>query len=603
MERDRPALRARGPGPILGCWAAIGWTLAAVAGCSGGKYEVVVRFEPESLASTVDRVEVTLIPDCGSQLLGEGPLSALSQVEIDRRSGSGSLPPAPAGTYGLYVRGWIGCNVAAAGCDEVTLEAGGSGRLVAVARTLAGHGCDPGSACMGDRCVRLDAGPLPDGSMPDGGSPDGGPDAGPPCSGDPPACDGDTLLTCEGGFFVRTVCALGCIDAPAACARLLPSNVGDRVGLDEGTADVIVGTGGSETVVFDTDDGSVTAWPGAPGMGTPTVLRAAGAPRESGGIVFEALSQSTGPELAVFAVGSLDVRRGATAAGVGTRPLVLLVATEVDISGTLTVAATSSDPGPGGFPGGAAESDPSAPGMGPGGGRPGRNGTGTDDSGGAGGSFGSRGGRGGDAPTITGGDSRPTYGDPTLQPLVGGSGGAGGGPPTAGGGNGGGAVQISAGGQIRVAPDGMIDACGSGGPAGPYAMAATGGGGGGAGSGGAILLEAPTVMLQGAIGANGGSGGQGAVGMMLPGTDGAAGSPTDVPAPGSPTSMLGGGGGDGSDAAGDAADGLPAEEGGGGGGGAGRIRINTAAGAEGFADGVTPTVASGLATVGTAARM
>jgi hypothetical protein len=75
-----------------------------------------------------------------------------------------------------------------------------------------------------------------------------------------------------------------------------------------------------------------------------------------------------------------------------------------------------------------------------------------------------------------------------------------------------------------------------------------------------------------------------------------------VPALGVPTSGTGGGGGNGSNQAGATTAGGNAQEGGGGGGGAGRIRVNTATGSETFPNGLSPTMASGLATVGTVQR-
>ena len=127
------------------------------------------------------------------------------------------------------------------------------------------------------------------------------------------------------------------------------------------------------------------------------------------------------------------------------------------------------------------------------------------------------------------------------------------------------------------------------------------GGGGGGGSGGAILLEAPTIELRGAIGANGGAGGAGqpcmggsfVEGRPEPGlADRAPALGGDVVEP-----DCGVAGGNGSDPAGVAADGVTrtaggSGRGGGGGGGAGRIVILTETPAGELAVGLLPAPAS-----------
>jgi hypothetical protein len=117
--------------------------------------------------------------------------------------------------------------------------------------------------------------------------------------------------------------------------------------------------------------------------------------------------------------------------------------------------------------------------------------------GGAGGSFATKGGTGGGGTTAA-----ATYGDATLIPLLGGMTGQGGGNA---GGGGGGALQITAGTRIEVL--GNIFAGGGGGISGSSSYSYSGGGGGG--SGGAILLEAPKVVMTGVLNANGAGGGGG----------------------------------------------------------------------------------------------
>jgi hypothetical protein len=85
-----------------------------------------------------------------------------------------------------------------------------------------------------------------------------------------------------------------------------------------------------------------------------------------------------------------------------------------------------------------------------------------------------------------------TFGAQTLIPLVGGETAPNGGSSS---GAGGGGFQISANGAIDITQAGVINAGGAGGTN-------TGGG-----AGGAILLEAPSVTVEGVVAANGGAGG------------------------------------------------------------------------------------------------
>ena len=257
----------------------------------------------------------------------------------------------------------------------------------------------------------------------------------------------------------------------------------------------------------------------------------------------------------LYVLQSLTIDPSATLTLSGPRAIIIAASGAVAVHGLLSVAASAQTAGPGGY----------SPGANPGPGV-GANGNSTAYAGYAsgGGSFCGVGGKGASLqpPDSPGGK---TYGNQTLTPLLGGS--AGGWPCGTDGAAGGGAIQVASGPSITIGAQGAISAGGGGGGS------CNGSGGG---SGGAILLEAPTVTLFGALAANGGSG---AVNNGASYT-GSNATPNDQPAPGHP-----GSGGDGS--AGkviNGADGLTftPESGppfyGAGGGGAGYIRINTASG-------------------------
>jgi hypothetical protein len=405
-----------------------------------------------------------------------------------------------------------------------------------------------------------------------------------PVDGKPPS-DGEQTLPTDG----------------ATVQSYIASNVGERVPFDRGEADVVVGGENLPIWVFNTEDGSITAYDKRDTAAADRdIIRKAGPEGNDTGIAFASQILSGGEPVGVFNMNRLEVPEGAQLVGVGGPALILMSRTDIVIDGKVIVRADylgTRYPGPGGAPGGLAAG---VAGSGPGAGQPATVCSDQDTGGGGGGSFGGKGGRGGQARDELAGGAGPTYGNPSLEPLVGGSGGGSGadcrGADRIGyGGNGGGAVQLSAGERIRVGVTGLVDASGGGGQGGTERFASAGGGGGG--SGGAILLEAPTVELAGVVGANGGAGGQGGVNAGG-GTDGAPGKATTPGVSGPPTENGHGGGGAGSGADGQAEaapDGT--EGGGGGGGGGGRIRINTASG-DGTFTGVVPSMDSGLTTVG-----
>jgi hypothetical protein len=224
----------------------------------------------------------------------------------------------------------------------------------------------------------------------------------------------------------------------------------------------------------------------------------------------------------------------------------------------------------------------------------GENAAGTETSAGGGGGFCGAGGAGAPNGVGLGGQ---TYGTPSLVPLVGGSGGGGqaissitpdGAPLSAPGGG----LQITSFTSIVVGASGGINANGGPGGSNQYAL------GGGGGSGGAILLEAPTVTIQGVLSANGGSAGDGQnIGAFdvfpsvaaAPGADGIGGdgsfgtSPAGAPGASGPVVQS-----------------VPNF--GGGGGGSGRIRLNTASGSASVSLGIiSPSTASACFSEGTLA--
>ncbi|MCS6800170.1 MAG: hypothetical protein NZ898_16890 [Myxococcota bacterium] len=442
---------------------------------------------------------------------------------------------------------------------------------------------------------------------------DVGIDGGPSC---PAAswCDGDQLVRCASGVETRQSCPLGCMvetGGRATCARLVPSNVGDRVEWTAASFDLDTAAWATtgKSIVFETDTGRIRVCD-APnvydGVGC-SLVREAGTGCSMSPCYFQLSPTGTpGSELGVFAMRSLRVASGTVLTGVGMRALVLLVAGDATIEGRIEVGGGRDPndrqrPGPGGFAGGGNGTR----GGGPGGGAPGAPRGSYEDGGGGGGSFGGLGGRGGNVGmgSETGGPAGMTYGATSLVPLVGGSGGGGGARNGAGsgfGGGGGGALQISAGGQIEVTTGACINAGGGGGGGG-----GNGGSGGGGGSGGAVLLEAREVSVSGTLAANGGAGGQGTREWSSASGNGASGRAGDcspIPAPGTMDEMSGAGGGAGSGLMGMGVSGSGARtNGGGGGGGGGRIRINTLSGSVEIDDTtlLSPNAASGLFTTGT----
>jgi hypothetical protein len=390
---------------------------------------------------------------------------------------------------------------------------------------------------------------------------------------DAPVCT-DTSTTCVSPTTLRdcvkdknavdTPCPWGCLEATGShCGKLQPAggvlsavDLGKDATLQDGMATIPTGMTGE----INTDDGSITN------------LRAAGMGAISG-IEFQ-IRQVGGREFGVFRVGKLDLEGSWTVKG--TRALVIAAQGDVLLHGQLDVRGDcqGGNPGPGGTAG--APDDAAEPGGGNGGSD--NNG---DTSGGGGGGYGASGGNGGRVGnTGNGPGSGASWGDDVISALVGGGGGGGGGGTGGVGGGGGGAVQIAANGNVAIrllaAPSG-INAGGCGGKGGTDA-------GGGGGAGGTILIEAPTLELDGTyLVVNGGSGGGG--NNTTTSGNGASGSWSASRA--SAGNASGGGNGDGGQggAAGtnsrqgqnghDASTGGGNNHAGGGGGGVGRILVNT----------------------------
>jgi hypothetical protein len=266
----------------------------------------------------------------------------------------------------------------------------------------------------------------------------------------------------------------------------------------------------------------------------------------------------------VVAAAGLTVASGAVVTAQGSKPLVLLSTSTLDMLGDIDVS--SHHAGSQLVGAGANPSEPCSFATSPT--------TATSAGGGYGGSFGSRGGDGSAIPGSSVGAGlagSASSGFPTV--LRGGCRGGDGAVsdgPSASGGSGGGAVGVIA---MQVRINGKINASGGGGRGAPVSQS----GGGGGGSGGMIFVDsqiAPSFGAKAKLWANGGSGAQAGI-PVSPGIDGSESIAPDVAAPGTNQTSGGSNGGDGSLGAGPGKNGLDdgsiASGGSGGGGGAGFI--------------------------------
>ena len=366
-------------------------------------------------------------------------------------------------------------------------------------------------------------------------------------------CQGSALVDCDTGM--STTCALGCTSD--RCASLVPSN-GATTG-DTGTGDLAI----VHDSTLDTSNGAITE------DGTGTVIRAAGEGESANGLNL----RLAGTDRAIVGAKDFTIANGATLHVVGPRALIVVASHDIDIQGVLDASAGLSscaltNVGQCGGPAGGNGGSPSSDGSGCAPGASGSHNSG-DETGGGGGGFGGAGANGGNGNNPGGAGGTGTCSSAAIVPIIGGSGGGGGSSGGVGGG-GGGALQLTALDSIIIhnPPSGVraqIRANGAGGTGGVFSV-----GGGGAGSGGAILLEAPTVSLDGAtIVANGGGGGAGNGGSS--GNPGALDTSQAIGGTGGRAGGLGGA------KAGDATPGFGGGDGtGGGGGGVGRIYISAA---------------------------
>ena len=260
-------------------------------------------------------------------------------------------------------------------------------------------------------------------------------------------------------------------------------------------------------------------------------------------------------------VAGSSVTIAATLRAIGAKPLVIVSASTLMVSGTIDVSSKRGMPGGAGrnFAGCVDGTDPG------------------DSGGGQGGSFRGPGGNGGTGGQGPGGMASPAVDVTMLRGgCDGGDGGDGDeadGAATAGdGGDGGGAVSLVA--RMSISLGGAIHASGAAGSGG----ISDSGGGGGGGSGGMVVLDAPAITIAtGAIVvAQGAGGGEGA---SLGATSGAPGFEPTVPgvfaAGGGGATTTGGDGGAGGVTAGGSSGPAAGAGGGGGGGGTGAVRATS----------------------------
>jgi hypothetical protein len=422
-------------------------------------------------------------------------------------------------------------------------------------------GPDAGEADAGEG----DAG---DAAEADAGEADAAFDAGVPdsgaivCTPNTDVCDGRFLRTCNatGDGFVPAVdlrCDFTCVNAQCVNAsNLLPM----VVGACDGAGAVLEPPAGASVTI---DGDSITCNPHC-GSAAVTSIAAQGV-----------TAQQAGATIAWYCLAGVRIPSGVDVVQDPNRlnPVALIVDGPVSVQGRILFVGGNADPmfaggrGLGGGTGGPLSSTNGMPGGGP---CPGAGATREGlagnyaAGGGGGGGAGGAGGQGGDGRSADDNDSSAggagggSCVPQDLRPMSGGSGGASGADGSCGvgvdcgwaGGGGGGGLQVSS--RIGIEVAGEIDASGGRG----YGSSSGGdgaGGGGGGGSGGAILLEAPVVLVTGTLRVEGGDGGPSSAGQ---GGAGARGGTVDG-APGADFSSAG-------------------EGGSGGGGAAGRVRINSA---------------------------
>ncbi|MDQ3337651.1 MAG: hypothetical protein M4D80_21015 [Myxococcota bacterium] len=382
----------------------------------------------------------------------------------------------------------------------------------------------------------------------------------------PPTCvtGSNILRECKvvGQMAIDISCSWGCITgAPHHCGRLVPSGGGlvvadlaPTAGLQDKTFNV---NGGGITI--NTDNGSISNY------------------RSNGTGIINGIEFKVNNNVGVFRFNKLTMTTldGSNVRVVGANALAIASLTTIDVERVVIDMqgdCQGTNAGPGGRPGGAANTTAGGNGGGAAGGSYNSN----DSGGGGGGGYGKNGGTGGVRAGETPAPGGAAFGNAAIVTLMGGGGGGGGGGDGAGGvgGGGGGAIQLAANGVTRLTGViGRYAGITAGGCGGKGATSGDAGGGGGAG--GAVLIEAPTIQLNiGGVAVNGGGGGGGETGS--PGSNG-----------GFALNRAGGGGainGGGAGAQGGAqgtltgGNGVANDNAGGGGGGVGWIRMNTVSG-------------------------
>jgi hypothetical protein len=383
-----------------------------------------------------------------------------------------------------------------------------------------------------------------------------------PCTANTTTCTSNQLIVCgsDGKVSSAETCALGCATSGDRCANVDPSN-GLATELDGATTgpDAVFASS-TMLLTFNTDTGDVTH-DGVP-FTVPSVVHNQGA-----GV----------PTIRVFQFKSLAIRTRAKI--LGSNAVAFVSRGDVEIAAPVEAAGREGVPGPGAitalnavcagqtvttlFDAGTTN-NPRVPGAG-------------------GGGLGTNGANGGSAAksgfqTAAAGVGGQTAGSVTIEPLRGGCRGGNVNSADAGfantsGGGGGGGLQIASRTKITITSAGVLDAGGGGGG---FGRAGVGGG-----SGGAILVEAPSITVDGTLAANGGGGGC----YQNNGQDGLiAYANGSLEALGATCNVAGGVGPGGNGGSKDKAptNGVsvstttPVPVAGGGGGAVGRIRINTA---------------------------
>jgi len=385
-------------------------------------------------------------------------------------------------------------------------------------------------------------------------------------------CEAGALEVCQpnGAFSAPSQCPLGCASDGKRCVDISASN-GLNAALDApaARADFTLGTGAS----FDTTSGTVLDGNGSAVL-IPSVV----------------VTQPGAPAIRAFVARSITLH-GAHVTG--TNAFAIVADETIEIDGPLDLRPTATASGPGTSSSAACRGvDLVAVPAGSTSYSPGAGGAGHAMVGGAGGKYG----------TTAGGAGGATYSTAANSPLLGGCVGGGlynnSGAVLSAGGLGGGAIQLVARRAIRIVNAsgalGVINAGGGGGGGGGYD-------GGGGGAGGSVLLEAPTVLVDGSgVGVfvnGGGSGcggvagqsGQSSTAAATSGcgtTNGGGGTGTQSPAPGQDICPSPGACNFGGFAPG-------------GGGAAGLLRVNTANGSFAASNGATISAKSSVGMIGT----